>query len=66
LEDKNQKLKEEMEKLYDKDKIYTNNVSRQNEEQDNFIKILQSDIQSITDERLLYCFNLKFKLNLNN
>jgi hypothetical protein len=55
-----------MEKLYDKDKIYTNNVSRQNEEQDNFIKILQSDIQSITDERLLYCFNLKFKLNLNN
>jgi hypothetical protein len=55
LEDKNQKLKEEMEKLYDNDKIYTNNVSRQNEEQDNFIKILQSDIQSITDERLLSC-----------
>ena len=40
-----------MEKLYEKDDVFMASLRRQNEENDNFIKLLQSDIQSMTDER---------------
>ena len=53
MEETNQNLKEEMEKLYDNDKIYTNNINRQTEEAGIFVKLLQSDIQSISDEKLV-------------
>ncbi len=40
-----------MEKLYEKDDVFMASLRRQNEENDNFIKLLQSDIQTLTYER---------------
>ena len=51
MEEKNQNLKKEMEKLYEKDDVFMASLRRQNEENDNFIKLLQSDIQTLTYER---------------
>lgn len=51
LEDKNINLKKEMEKFYEKDDVFMASLRRQNEENGNFIKLLQSDIQTLTNER---------------
>jgi hypothetical protein len=51
LEERNKILKEALEKIYEKDDVFMASTRRQNEENDNFIKLLQSDIQQLTNER---------------
>ena len=63
LENKNQALKEEMEKLYEKDDVFMASLRRQNTENDNFIKLLQSDIQSITIERFVRLYFIISSVN---
>lgn len=51
LQDKNAKLQEQLQNYYEKDDVYTASTRRQNEENENFIKLLQTDIQQLTQER---------------
>jgi hypothetical protein len=51
LEDKNAKLQEKLQNYYEKDDVFTASTRRQNEENENFNKLLQTDIQQLTQER---------------
>lgn len=51
LEHKNKNLQSTLEALYEKDDVFMASSRRENEERENFIKLLQNDIEQITNEK---------------
>ncbi|CAF0917327.1 unnamed protein product, partial [Brachionus calyciflorus] len=64
LEMTNKKLQGTLENLYEKDDLYMASYRRENEERENYIKLLQADIQQITDEKNTLVLNNQNLLSL--
>lgn len=53
LEQTNKHLQETLESLYEKDDVFMASTRRENEEKENFIKLLQLDIENLTNDKCI-------------
>lgn len=67
---KNETLQSTLKSLYEKDDVFMANIRRENEERDNSLRLLQSELDKSTIQSYVVCFitifkKLTIKNNLN-